>query len=181
MRIRPASPTDVDAIAALHAESWRRSYRGVYRDAYLDGDVFADRLRVWSDRFRDPDPKAVTLVAEVDGDLAGFAHTILDTDPVWGALLDNLHVAAPFQRHGFGRLLMAESAVAVLGAASRPRLFLWVLEQNVAAQAFYRRLGGVVAGSERVEAPGGGPVVGLRVVWDDVSALAGHPPADAAS
>jgi hypothetical protein len=27
----------------LHADSWRRHYRGAYADAFLDGDVLADR------------------------------------------------------------------------------------------------------------------------------------------
>jgi len=36
---RPARASDSEAIAALHADSWRRHYRGAYSDAFLDGDV----------------------------------------------------------------------------------------------------------------------------------------------
>jgi GNAT superfamily N-acetyltransferase len=42
MNFRLAGPPDADAIAALHADSWRRHYRGAYSDAFLDGDVGAD-------------------------------------------------------------------------------------------------------------------------------------------
>ena len=41
---------DFPQVATLHAESWRRHYRGAYSDAYLDGDVVADRLEVWGER-----------------------------------------------------------------------------------------------------------------------------------
>ncbi|MBV9411286.1 MAG: GNAT family N-acetyltransferase, partial [Acidimicrobiia bacterium] len=39
VRCRVATIDDVEAIAALHADSWRRNYRGAYLDSYLDGDV----------------------------------------------------------------------------------------------------------------------------------------------
>ncbi len=41
---RFADGRDIKAVAALHADSWRRHYRGAYPDAFLDGDVFADRM-----------------------------------------------------------------------------------------------------------------------------------------
>ena len=36
---RVANVADIDRIAALHAESGGRNYRGAYSDAFLDGDV----------------------------------------------------------------------------------------------------------------------------------------------
>src|SRR6266478_3896315 len=100
MKYRTATPHDVDAIALLHADSWRRNYRGAYLDSFLDGDVFADRAAVWTDRLTQPGAKQHTVVAEHDGDVVGFAHTILDDDPTWGALLENLHVAHNLKRRG---------------------------------------------------------------------------------
>src|SRR3954449_11637483 len=89
---RLANSSDAAAVAHLHADSWRRHYRGAYSDGFLDGDVVADRLAVWSDRLGTADPRRCTILAE-DGGLIGFANTFLDHDPEWGALLDNLHVA----------------------------------------------------------------------------------------
>ena len=54
VRYREATEHDAGAIAALHADSWRRHYRGAYLDSYLDGDVVADRLEVWSSRLTPP-------------------------------------------------------------------------------------------------------------------------------
>jgi hypothetical protein len=38
-----ANSCDADSIAALHADSWRRHYRGAYLDSYLDGDAVSER------------------------------------------------------------------------------------------------------------------------------------------
>jgi GNAT superfamily N-acetyltransferase len=177
-RFRVATAADADAVARLHAESWRRHYRGAYADAFLDGDVLADRLSVWRERLRDSDPSRYTLLAESDG-LIGFANTYLGEDPTWGALLDNLHVAARRQRSGVGSLLLALTAQAVVArSAAHPcGLYLWVLEQNIAAQRFYEALGAAPGGRERVTPPGGvsGRLAGdpfkLRYAWADVAAL----------
>ena len=90
IRCRPAELRDVEAIAALHADSWRRNYRGAYLDSYLDGDVLSDRRAVWRGRIMRPEATFRTIVAQRDEAFAGFAHTTLDDDPTWGALLENL-------------------------------------------------------------------------------------------
>ncbi len=168
---RAATIDDVAAIAALHADSWRRAYRGIYSDEFLDNDVFDDRLAEWSERFAHPSPMQRTTVAEADGELVGFVHTMLDDDPRWGALLDNLHVRYAHKRGGVGSTLMAESARAVLDHGSGAGLYPWVLEQNGAARSFYDARGGTWV--DRVDhlAPDGAPVPVLRYVWPDPSTL----------
>jgi GNAT superfamily N-acetyltransferase len=169
---RPAEVRDVEAIAALHADSWRRNYRGAYLDSYLDSDVVTDRLVVWRERIPRPDASFRTIVPEHDGAFAGFAHAKLDDDPTWGALLENLHVMHELKGHGIGTRLMAASARAVLDATPGAGLYLWVLDVNAAAQVFYAARGGVEAGREvRGPFPGGGTALGRRIVWPDPSTL----------
>ena len=173
-RFRLAGPADAEAVARLHADSWRRHYRGAYSDAFLDGDVVADRLAVWTDRLREPDPRRCTIVAE-DGGLVGFANTWFDDDPRWGALLDNLHVADGHTRRGIASRLLALTAEAVL--ERRTGLYLWVLEQNRGAQAFYEARGGRCVGRDPVSPPGGiasrvtGSPAKLRYAWPEPGAL----------
>jgi GNAT superfamily N-acetyltransferase len=171
--LRDAGTRDIEAIAALHADSWRRHYRGAYSDEFLDGDIFADRRAVWTDRLARPELPAnqCTILAECDDVLVGFAHTLLDEDPRWGALLDNLHVRHDSKGRGIGTRLMAETARAVIDRTPGSGLYLWVLERNEAAQSFYDLRGGTCAGREVSQAPGGGPIVGLRYVWPDPSVL----------
>ncbi len=42
------------------------------------------------------------MLAEDRDGLVGFAHTVFDDDPRWGALLDNLHVVYGEKRRGVG-------------------------------------------------------------------------------
>ena len=169
---REATARDAEAIAALHADSWRRHYRGAYSDSFLDNDVVADRLAVWRERLnRTARSNECTVVAERDGRIVGFAHTILNADPHWGALLDNLHVRHVLKGSGLGTRLMSETAGAVIVRTPGSGLYLWVLEGNKAAQAFYKARGGECVGRESSEPPGGGTVTGLRFVWRDPSVL----------
>jgi ribosomal protein S18 acetylase RimI-like enzyme len=175
LRFRPAGASDADAVAALHADSWRRHYRGAYSDAFLDGDVESDRLAVWTERLRDPDRPSHTIVAETGGRVIGFAHTVFEADPRWGALVDNLHVAHEQKRRGIGSRLMTLSARAVIERGTG--LYLWVLEQNVDARAFYESRGGTCVERVPVPSPGGdasrltGSPVGLRYAWPDPRVL----------
>lgn len=168
---RDATSKDVEGIAALHADSWRRHYRGAFLDSFLDGDVLTDRLAVWRERLAQSRREHFTVVAELRNSVVGFAHMILNDDPVWGALLDNLHVTSQLKRNGIGRRLLQEAAERLLQRGGR-KFYLWVLDQNVAAQHFYAAQGG-----SRVETclsgpfPGGGHALGHRVAWLDASAL----------
>ena len=104
--------------------------------------------------------------------IAGFVHTVFHNDPRWGALLDNLHVGADMKRNGIGRRLMSEAARSVVADDPSSGLYLWVLEQNVAAQSFYRAQGGMDV--ERVLAgpfPGGGKAWSRRYAWTDAFTL----------
>jgi ribosomal protein S18 acetylase RimI-like enzyme len=171
---RAATPDDVEGIARLHADSWRRNYRGAFSDAYLDGDLVAERLSVWTDRLRPPHTGTFTIVAERTGPgpdtgaIVGLAHTILGDDPAWGALLDNLHVSHAQKRHGIGTRLMEETAQVLIARDPASSLFLWVLAQNTAAQAFYDARGGTcVERQSRSPEPGDR----LRYSWPDPSRL----------
>jgi hypothetical protein len=176
LQFRAATADDAQAVADLHADSWRRHYRGAYADAFLDGDV-AEYLRpLWTERLAAPLPRSRTVLAEYGGQLVGLAHTFLDEDPTWGAFLDNLHVAHWLKRRGIGAHLLTLTRRAVRDWSPSSGLYLWVLEQNADARAFYAAQGGVCVGRDDVPPPGGDPArltgspIGLRYAWrsDDV-------------
>ncbi len=89
----------------------------------------------------------------------------LDAHPLWGALLDNLHVTLALRGQGLGRRLLA--AAAEWCEARRPGtgLHLWVYERNVEARRFYERLGAREIERVITELPGGGSAVIGRCGW----------------
>lgn len=173
---RAAGADDAEQVAALHASSWRRHYRGAYADSFLDGAILADRRAVWSARLAAP-TGSVTVLAEDSVGLAGFVHVVLDEDAQWGSLIDNLHVVHRLQRTGIGTALLASAAQGILNRATQRRAYLWVLEQNTVAQQFYRARGGRYVEKAPVPPPGGvrsrlnGSPFGLRIAWPDASVL----------
>ena len=166
-----ATEQHADSIAALHAESWRRHYRGAYLDTYLDGDIITERQEVWRGRLGEPRKGQLTVVAHRGDELVGFAHTIVD-DRQWGSLLENLHVTSGLKRGGIGSRLLSETAQRLLRLQSSGSLHLWVLDQNTAAQAFYEARGGSRVETQlRGPFPGGGRSLGHRYHWPDPSRL----------
>lgn len=171
LSFRMACEDDARAVAELHADSWRRHYRGAFSDAFLDGGALGYLLDVWTERMSAPNPMARTILAEQDGQLAGLAHTFLAEDPTWGAFLDNLHVAHWLKRRGTGARLLALTRDAVRAWSPSSGLYLWVLEQNSAARAFYAAQGGVCVERDQTPPPGGDPArlagnpLSLRYSW----------------
>jgi GNAT superfamily N-acetyltransferase len=102
---------------------------------------------------------------------------VLDDNPTWGALLDNLHVRYGLKRQGVGTRLLGLTAQAVLAARPGSGLYLWVLERNAGARAFYEARGGTCVESVEVLPPGGDPArlkgkpKGLRYTWPDPATL----------
>ncbi|MGW6362270.1 GNAT family N-acetyltransferase [Streptomyces sp. NPDC055092] len=155
-RLRVAGPDDAEKVAMLHADSWRRHYRGAYADSYLDGDILTDRLAVWSSRLAAP-ANGMTVVAEDHAGLAGFVHVVFDDDDRWGSLIDNLHVSHDRQRTGVGRVLLARAGESIAGQATGKSMYLWVQEQNTSAQQFYRAMNGTCVEKAPISPPGGVP------------------------
>jgi hypothetical protein len=177
LRFRTADAGDAAAVAALHADSWRRHYRGAFSDSFLDGDVAGYLVTMWTERLSPPDPQSCTIVAEFGGEVVGLAHTRLGEDAAWGALLDNLHVTYGLKRLGIGTRLLALTGQAVLDRSPASGLYLWVLEQNAAARAFYTARGGTCVETRAVMPPGGDPTrlngspMCQRFIWQDASKL----------
>jgi GNAT superfamily N-acetyltransferase len=163
--LRHAQPRDSDAIAALHAESWRSAYRGLVPDDVLGAGLDAERRQAWLDRFASvpPDRRLVLLATSNDG-LVGFTCVLADGEAGFGPLLDNLHVKPGWRGRGLGARLLDESRAWVRQIAPGQPMHLWVIEGNTAARAFYRAQGGT-EGGRRVNEMGGTPVTALRVTW----------------
>jgi ribosomal protein S18 acetylase RimI-like enzyme len=161
--VRRAEDRDRPAIAAVHAESWRGSYRGVLPDRFLDeemGPIMAERWRAQEIR-----PEDAVLVAERDGEVLGFC-AVWDGESVY---IDNLHVRAEARSSGVGRRLLAEATRHFLRPGRR-KAHLHVVAANLRARALYLRLGGRPAGLVDKDLYGTS-VPNERIEWSDLSLL----------
>lgn len=171
INLRPAQFSDYTSIAKLHAESWRQNYRGIYNDSFLDNEVEQNRLDTWYKRLKSPDPNQFVTVTIQNELLVGFSYILLNHDPEFGSLLDNLHVSSDLQKTGIGRSLMKDCAKTILDKANNNKMYLWVYEVNKNARAVYERLGGTCYEITEKQNEDGTRSSTCRYIWNDVSVL----------
>lgn len=130
--VRPALPDDAERIADIQVAGWRHAY------AHLLSAEFLERLepRVEGYRAAIEAGRGRIVVAEVDGDVVGFAIAgpPRDDDPPRDWELSLLYQYPRVHGSGTGQALL-DAAV-----GDRPAC-LWVAEDNPRAHAFYRRNG----------------------------------------
>lgn len=134
--IRPATREDAEALADLHIDVWEEAYAGLIDDAALRArrEDRAGMVARWRTNVHGP---ARTLLAWQGGRLVGFTSTgpRRDDDPdlpeleVWA-----LYVRAEVYAAGIGHALLTA------GIGDAPA-YLFVLDRNERALAFYRRQG----------------------------------------
>ena len=157
LSIRPATVDDVPLIAQLIrelAEYERLAHAAIATEDGLRGHLFGEY------------PAAEVLIAEADGEPAGFAlffHTFSTFRGQRGLYLEDLFVRPAFRGLGLGRHLMAALArVALKRDCGR---FEWsVLDWNAPAIGFYHALGATGMDEWTVQ----------RLEGDALHALAAH-------
>ncbi len=173
---RLAEAPDAEAIAQLHARSWRENYRGSFTDSFLDGDLPGERRRVWQERLAAPPGTQLVLLATDGASLAGFVCVYGGHDPHWGSFVDNLHVARSCKRSGIGSSLMRQAGDWLSLHYAGLGIYLWVLEANASARRFYEHLGARNAGVVVMETHGGAVVRSCRYTWPKAEKLLFDPP-----
>ena len=153
--IRPAAVHDARAIAQVHVESWKSTYRGIFPDALLDGLSVEQREPFWRDSLAQEPPSAIIIVGcDADGSVVGFVSGGKERTGQLGCdgELYAIYLLQEAQRKGLGALLLRQ-----LVQESVKRGFssmaVWVLALNPATK-FYERLGGKVIGQKQIERGG---------------------------
>lgn len=163
--VRPICSEDASAVAMIHAASWRSAYRGVLRQEFLDGELLANRLALWTRRLSPIPESHFGFLSQLEEETTGFSFAFGKHDSTWGTQIDNLHVLPKYIGRGMGRQLL--QALCERSEATQPEvgLYLWVYEQNVDARRFYEKLGGKTVERLEIQPPGGGTASEIRYVW----------------
>jgi GNAT superfamily N-acetyltransferase len=141
VRIREASPADLDALFDVQKAASTAAYAHVYppdRYPYPDDAIRREIAR------RLGSEETAYFVAEEDDRIVGFA----GVSPGW---VEQLYVLPELQGHGVGSALL-ESAVEHRREAGDTELRLWTLEDNEAGRRFYEARGWRLATETRVVA-----------------------------
>jgi GNAT superfamily N-acetyltransferase len=169
LKLRDATQHDASAIALLHTKSWSTAYRGLLPDSYLDDNLLEERTRHWNWKLSSLSQKEFVLLAWEENELIGFAAVTHKPERGYEALLDNLHVLPTLKGKGLGSILIKAVALR-LSQTGRKNFYLWVLQGNTPAEAFYKSRGGTPA-DQTTGIFGGKTVYETRFVWDNLEAL----------
>ena len=137
MEIRKLQQGDsLEETSGIYALCWKTDYRGILPGDFLDAlpeDRWVPFLRRDSRRL---------LLARVEGRPVGAATWGPARDPDragWGELF-SIYLLPRFRRRGAGTALLRAALEELKGLGFR-RVYLWVLEENLPARAFYQALG----------------------------------------
>lgn len=132
---------DVEALAALHRETWRYAYAGIIPGVGLER-MLSRRGSSWWRRLHAGGGRALVL-AEGEG-LTGYA-LMGRCRGGRGGEIQELYVRPAWQGLGFGGRLF-DAARAELAARGLKPLTVWCLAENRIGCAFYRAQGGQETG-----------------------------------
>ncbi|KQY83222.1 hypothetical protein ASD24_13150 [Paenibacillus sp. Root52] len=155
MQIRQAREGDAKAIAYVHTESWKTTYRGIIPDEFLDHLTTEARVPQWEQMIRSSEKEQILLVAEqADGKIVGFACGGREREgklPYDGEIYAiYLLQAAQGQRIG---TMLANQVVQYLHTLKLRSLLIWALEKNPACR-FYEQMGGTLVHSQTLSVSG---------------------------
>lgn len=136
MAVRLVTTDDVEAIRDVARASWEADYPGI-----LSRETATEAVEEWYSPSQVEqavaDPLTVVSVAEREGVVVGFAHSVLDEDT--GVIL-RLYVHPEHRNEGIGRNLFEATREELL-TRDAERIRAMVLAENDPGNSFYQRLG----------------------------------------
>lgn len=137
MEIRKVTQTDdFDAISRIYALSWKAAYKGIVSQQYLD-ELPETR---WSDTLSSGQWDSFVVID--DGKYVGTSAICPAREEAmngWGEIATTYLLPECFGK-GYGKPLL-DAAVSELVKSGHNKIYLWVLEDNVRARAFYEKNG----------------------------------------
>ena len=164
MIIRAAEMDDAEALAKVHVDSWRTTYRDIVPQAYLDSLCYEQRSARWRDILSRNAAQETNVVACVDGQVVGF----YGTGPNRSSEVDcegelyALYLIESQQGRGYGRKLF-EHALAQLQHDGFTSVLVWVLKDNPAC-GFYEAMKAKPI-SEKFDRIGGKDLLEVAYEW----------------
>lgn len=140
VHFRLADSTDATLISHIHATSWRKAYRGMVPQHFLDrlpDEHWVPSVRSWLDSGR----FSALLVYEDKRPIGVcvFGRSREESHSDWGEIV-SLYLLPDATHRGVGALLL-EEVLRQMQQEGYTRFYVWSLEDNLIADRFYRKHG----------------------------------------
>lgn len=171
--ISSATQADAETLAAVHVAAWDETYFPLLGAAALGFRSLDQRVAQWR-AWLMPGSGSVAFVArDADGAAVGFAGCGRVREP--GLATDSeispIYLLRRAQGRGVGRGLMRAAARHLMAGGARSA-GLRVMDVNLAARGFYKRLGGEEHDDGRSFTFAGRTIRDIAVLWPELSVLA---------
>lgn len=138
--IRDGNEKDSSIISRIYTESWKSAYKGMVPDEYLRNikyDFWIEKFQKWiQDNILKV--KIIYLIDKVVGAAAYGKST--DEKYLDYAEIRSFYLLPKYFRKGLGTALM-KSVIREVCEEGYSKCYLWVLDENKNARAFYEKLG----------------------------------------
>jgi GNAT superfamily N-acetyltransferase len=131
MIIRLAKKGDEASIAKVHVDSWKTTYKGIVDDSYLESLSYDNRQKMWETAIEGGYEKGCLFVAEVDGDIVGFASAGPERTKKYevDGELYAIYILQSYQKKGIGKALYSKVRE-FLNEIGNKSMLVWVLTDN---------------------------------------------------
>lgn len=165
VQYRLATVADAPAIARVHVDSWRQTYRGLLPVSVLAGLSYDARQQMWQGALSNPNWSGTMWLAHTQQQVVGFAvgGPARELQERYHAELWAIYLLHNFQKQGVGRNLFMRLAQSLYQRGYR-NWFLWVVQGNP-TMGFYEHMGGQAVAHKTVQMAGQ-PVTESAYGWD---------------
>ena len=136
MEIRLLEEDDIDGVCGIYAASWKSAYRGIIPQEFLDN---IDKEK-WREGIQNSELISLVMMngEKIIGTASYCASRFISLKD-FGEIV-SLYLLPAYYGNGYGRQLL-QAAVDGLAELGYTYVFLWVLEENMRARAFYEKFG----------------------------------------
>ena len=158
--IRDYKIEDAEVKAYVHYKSWQETYTGLMNQEYLN-KMSVEKCVDMAKKYDNPEN---TLIAEIDGKVAGFACynkcRAIELEN-YGEIVA-IYVLKEYHKKGIGKMLMDECLKRL---SKYNGVVLWVLDNNKNTINFYKKYGFLFDGVKK-EAVLVTPITELRMIME---------------
>ncbi len=162
--VRKAEIEDMPAVAEIHVNTWKYSYKGIIDDSLLDKLSYENSAK---NNAKLLEVKNIYIfVACFNNQIVGFiVFSTQSRDAIFKeyAEIFGLYILPDYQRQGIGKLLF-NKAVEIFKINRLRAFMLWALKDNK-DKVFYQKMGGTIV-KESEHIIGGQPYKTEAWVWD---------------
>lgn len=140
IHIRRAIKDDISAIAKVHVDSWKTTYKGIFSNEILDNITYNQREKLWESLFQNEDGHQFRFVAEtLNGKIIGFIDGGVERTDTYNCdgELYAIYILQKYQGMKIGQRLF-QALLSECKKDNMQSLLVWVVANNP-SKKFYEK------------------------------------------